>query len=230
MKKEMKQIESNDLKKIGASVKSKLVTRLKPLLLPVGFIQTKNAFWNRFTKTMRHSFEFRQTSNKFDIRYGYLVLDKYGTEENYTINMNENVYSCLWEKRWALPTKMAKIDEYVHELVAYVNEGLLFFEQYMESSQLVIDYENGLIDKLYFAEDPGWQAYLMGIAYFNSENFQAAINSFQEVVGKWSDKNLDFIQTRKRTSELWIQEIQKRLLSVPAACPCPRVLVHQESP
>jgi len=206
-----KQVVSDDPKKIIASLKGKLVTQMKHLLLPLGFVQTKNAYWNRFTKTMRHSFEFRQTRDKFDVRYGYKVLDKYGTEEHYDVNLNENVYSCEWEKRWILPKQSADVDKYIHEFMDYINEGLLFFEKYMESSQLVIDYENGLIDRLYFAAGPGWQEYRMGTAYYDSGRFQEAIKYFQDVVDKWSDKDIDFIQTRKKLSELWIQEIQKQI-------------------
>ena len=203
--------EADDMKKIIASLKGKLVTRMKHLLVPLGFVQTKNAFWNRFTKTMRQSFEFRQTSDKFEVRYGYLVLDRYGIEDIYGYNVNEIAYSHVIEKRWILPEQMTDVEMYVHEFMDYINVGILFFEKYMETPQLINDYNDGLVDKLYFAEGSGWQEYRIGISYYNSNNFHEAIRYFQEVIDKWSDKEFDFIQTRKKMSELWIQEIQKQM-------------------
>ena len=200
-----------DTKSIIAAIKRKLVAEMKKLLLPQGFVQTKNAFWNRYTKTMRHSFEFRQLKDKFDVRYGYLVLDKYGTEENYGKNMNATVYSRLWEKRWGLPQRIEEKENFIPLLIDYINEGIAFLGKYMESSRLVADYDSGLVDKSYFAEDPGWQSYHLGTAYYDSKKYQAAVQSYQDVIDNWSGENLEFIQTRKRMSELWIREIKKQM-------------------
>ena len=201
--------DTEDTKKIIATTKRKLVAQMKHLLLPLGFVQTKNAFWNRFTETMRHSFEFRQLRDNFDMRYGYMILDKYG--KYFDDNPNEYAYSYLYEKRWNLPDRMEEVEILANELMDYINEGLHYFERHGDPSQLVLDYEKGKIDKAYFASSPGWQEYRIGIAYHDIDRLPEAIQYFQEVIDKWSDENIPFILTRKKMAERWISDIEKKM-------------------
>jgi hypothetical protein len=195
--------QNKDIKKtIISSLKGKLITRMKHLLIPQGFVKVKNASWDRYTNTLRQSFEFRQLRGEFDIRYGYLIQD------NINLKRNEWAYSKDFEKTWQLPKTSEEISTLLEKLMQHIQEiGLFFFSQYMESSHLINDYEKGIIDISYFGLDPGWQHYSLGTAYFSCKEYEKSRENFLFVIDQCSTAPHDFIQDRKKASITVIEQI-----------------------
>ena len=199
--------KEDDAKKIINSIKRRLITRMKTYLVPLGFAPTTSSYWNRYTKTLRHSFEFRQLYwREFDVRHGLQILDPFGDNEK-----NSDSYCCAIEKRWEkLPKNIDGVDKFLDGVMLHIQHiEETFFSKYQEAAQLIRDYELKKIPKDYLSEDIGWRNHRMGLAYFDAQKYAHAIRHFQKVIDLYSQATLDFVQERKASAEKWILKIQK---------------------
>jgi len=199
--------KEDNVKKIISSIKRKLVTRMKTYLVPLGFTPTTTTYWNRYTKTLRHTFEFRQLNwREFHVRHGLQILDPFGDSEK-----NSDSYCCSIEKHWKnLPKDNTEIDKFLDGIMLHIKHiEETFFSKYQEVAQLIRDYDLKKIPKEYLSESICWRNHRMGIAYFDAKKYSQAMSHFQKVIDLYSDDDLEFVRIRKASAEKWISKIKK---------------------
>ena len=199
-------LDDPNRKKITASIRNRVKTGLKKILLPQDFTLMKKE-WVRKTKTIRQGVYLRLSHVTFDILYGYCILDEYA---HMIFPDPDEYYNDQIHKYWDLPLNIDDVPALVDKIVSeFESEGLAFLNKYKETDDLIRDFESKTVEDSIFAQSIDWRPYNIGISYANMNKKSKAIPYFQEMIDKWSSENIDWIKTRKKMCELWIEKLKK---------------------
>lgn len=220
--------------KIRRTLRAKLKAYFKQTLEPSGFVKdARGSCWSKNTKTLSQSCLYSFPRDHYvRIEYGYdfvpsiecpddISQDSQAQETLSRFNkelteFQQLSYAYVQNRDWNVPLTLEEIDAVLTEIDVYFTQEIRpFFDKYRQASEILSEYENGVIGPEYIncSGEPWFSVHLALIRYQAKKYDAETLELFQNVLleSKERGEYSDLWKTIGEGVELVVESLKKRL-------------------
>ncbi len=208
--------EKSNAQMVRDALRKRLRTYFRQVLKPLGFeSNSTRQRWTRTTKTLSQSCHFFMP-NAWEVYiqcWYYFIpcfdcweglpqdartLQKFERFKEIWVDFYKDVIAHLEiNESWKIPTTIDCIDDLLVKIDGLVNQTVLpFFDKYQESSDVLSEYNAGIIGDKYINDVPGgWFFFDLALLRFQEQKYAESLDLFQKCLAAFRERE-EFIKPR----------------------------------
>ncbi len=208
--------EKNNAQMVRDALRKRLRTYFRQVLKPLGFeSNSTRQRWTRTTKTLRQSCHFFMPSSwEVCIQCWYQYIPCFDCWEGLSQDAQTLQTFEHFKEAWVdfyknaiahleinescdIPTTIDGIDDLLVKIDGLVNQAVLpFFDKYQESSDVLSEYNAGIIGNDYINDTRGqWFFFNLALLRFQEQKFTESLDLFQKCLVEFRERE-EFLKPR----------------------------------